>query len=829
MEAALMKQKFSRVLAFLLAIALGIAILPVCTANTVYADDGFSGSGTEDDPYLISTADDLVALQEAVNSGTSYSGCYFQLTADITLPTDWTVIGISLSCRFYGTFDGAGHTITFPEGYTTADSVVGLFGYAGTNSDRVTIKDLTVDGEITATDAELVGAVVVYAAGYIENCVSNVDMDIALYNNTNGSSSYDILLAGGIAACFFGGSMAGCINNGDITYTITSTVSLAYPNTTYYGWIRLGGLVGSITYTSANPSEIINCLNTGDIDVTYCNVPTTIVSTNAGLYFGCLVGYAGGSGSVVTCANTGSFSLPSGLTSDINFGSIDGRNSEASTVACYTSFDAKAYYSNSTEGDKVTYVESFDLEAVWGLNTQNGEEENSMFWTLDSEDQPTAATDDSPAVVRVLYQFDDGTEEAVYTKAGSTASLPEGYSDVSFVDFIPDVTIVTEDITVVEGEGETEHQYEAVVTEPTCDEQGYTTYTCTICRDSYIDDYTDALGHSWTSVTVSAGSYGSTKTTYTCSVCGKEKTVTSLYGSSRYETAADIVSNAFENSTYAVIADGSNFPDALAAASLAGALDAPILITSDSRIQDTIEELKSLGVTYVYIVGGTSSVSAGAISAIEAESIEVKRIAGDTRQLTAVAVAEEVLSITGEQDVCLVATGKTYADALAASPYAYWSASPIYLTKNDGSISDEVLASIKAAGYSQIIILGGTSSVTEATEEALSEIASVTRLGGDTRYETAAIIAAWSVEQGMSYNGLTVATGTNYPDALTASALCGKNGSVLLLSAATAEASAVLEKVIDANAEDISDIYIVGGDSSVSEEIREMITDAIIE
>ena len=39
-----------------------------------------------------------------------------------------------------------------------------------------------------------------------------------------------------------------------------------------------------------------------------------------------------------------------------------------------------------------------------------------------------------------------------------------------------------------------EHSYTAVVTAPTCTEQGYTTYTCE-CGDSYVDDYTDALGH----------------------------------------------------------------------------------------------------------------------------------------------------------------------------------------------------------------------------------------------------------------------------------------------------------------------------------------------
>lgn len=47
------------------------------------------------------------------------------------------------------------------------------------------------------------------------------------------------------------------------------------------------------------------------------------------------------------------------------------------------------------------------------------------------------------------------------------------------------------------GELPHEHSYEKVVTKPTCTEKGYTTYTCS-CGDSYVDDYVDATGHSFT-------------------------------------------------------------------------------------------------------------------------------------------------------------------------------------------------------------------------------------------------------------------------------------------------------------------------------------------
>ena len=65
----------------------------------------------------------------------------------------------------------------------------------------------------------------------------------------------------------------------------------------------------------------------------------------------------------------------------------------------------------------------------------------------------------------------------------------------------------------------TGHSHEAVVTEPTCTEQGYTTYTCH-CGDTYVDDYVEALGHTY-EVTASEGATCTEDgfVTYTCH-CG---------------------------------------------------------------------------------------------------------------------------------------------------------------------------------------------------------------------------------------------------------------------------------------------------------------------
>ena len=77
-----------------------------------------------------------------------------------------------------------------------------------------------------------------------------------------------------------------------------------------------------------------------------------------------------------------------------------------------------------------------------------------------------------------------------------------------------------------------EHSYTAVVTAPTCTEKGYTTHTCS-CGDSYVDTYTDALGHAWDGGTVTKQPTA-TETgikTYTCTRCSATKTETIPAGS----------------------------------------------------------------------------------------------------------------------------------------------------------------------------------------------------------------------------------------------------------------------------------------------------------
>lgn len=311
-----------------------------------------------------------------------------------------------------------------------------------------------------------------------------------------------------------------------------------------------------------------------------------------------------------------------------------------------------------------------------------------------------------------------------------------------------------------------------------------------------------------------------------------------LWGDDRYDTMEAIARESYEGETtqYAVVATGDSFPDALAAASLAGALDAPILLTSSDDCTDAIESMEALGVSEFYIVGGTSAVS----EEIEEQLVEetgatlVDRLGGETRYETALEIAEETLALCEEDSsTAIIATGSDFADSLTISPYSFKSKSPIYLA-SDGVLSDDALQAISEAGYTDVVIVGGTEVVYSDVETQLAGIGigsdDITRLGGDDRSETTLTVALWCVEeQGMQYEKCGLATTNTFPDALTGGAFCGRNNAVVMLIS-DENAEAIGQMLAEANGETtLTRVYVFGGTEAVSAEAYDTMKAAFYE
>ncbi|PKQ19706.1 MAG: hypothetical protein CVT66_08815 [Actinobacteria bacterium HGW-Actinobacteria-6] len=305
-------------------------------------------------------------------------------------------------------------------------------------------------------------------------------------------------------------------------------------------------------------------------------------------------------------------------------------------------------------------------------------------------------------------------------------------------------------------------------------------------------------------------------------------------GANRYETAVEASKLAFESgSDHVIIASGENWPDAVTASALAGRLGAPLLLTRNADLPQVVaDEVRRLGAADAVVIGSEAAVSEAVVQTLKllVGTGNVSRLAGINRYETADAVAREVIALAGDayDGRAFVATGRVFADALAASPLANVTGAPVFLTPPEGraGLLDEMLS----GGVTDLVILGGLPSVganVEAQMVAAFSAERVTRFAGATRYETAALVAAYGVSHdGLSWDGVGIATGTNFPDALAGGTMLGFRGSVMLLT--TPESLAVpVTRALSEHAAEINTIVFLGSTQAVSSATRDAAISAL--
>ena len=272
---------------------------------TVFA----SGSGTEADPWMILTAEQLSAFSDSVNAGESYSGSFICLGADLDLSqTAWTPAGGS-GTRFDGSFDGSGHVISglnagTPENPMELDgenAYLGLFGWLG---EHAVIRDLQLEvhfhthsagsvyvgglaGRISGSDVEgdyhgalidgctvtgeinhvtdkgtsFLGGVAGHVfKGAIINTWTNVRM-------TGAEKSGELVELGGIAGLLNRALVANCCTLGSLTGS-------GYRQTEYdiEGMACVGGIAG------VNGGYITNCYSAGDVTALEYSIDTGVLA-----------------------------------------------------------------------------------------------------------------------------------------------------------------------------------------------------------------------------------------------------------------------------------------------------------------------------------------------------------------------------------------------------------------------------------------------------------------------------------------------------------------------------------------------------------------------
>lgn len=267
--------------------------------NGTIASGFAGGTGMENDPYQINTAEELAYFAKTVNEGQPYNGLYIVLKNDLDLNNqEWTPIGNSRN-PFKGNFDGDNHTVTGMQISNSSKDYVGLFGECTKHNINSAIKNITVRNSDICGKSH-VGAIVGWAYEInIENCRS-------IANKINGERR-----VGGICG-YFGGNPGG-------------KVSQCYNSSEVSGKRSAGGIAGMGDRCTAE-----NCLNTGEIKVT-----TTQNESTGGGIFG-FFDDSIASASITACVNLGKVS------GGESFGGIVGSTASESTghiSNCYYNMD----------------------------------------------------------------------------------------------------------------------------------------------------------------------------------------------------------------------------------------------------------------------------------------------------------------------------------------------------------------------------------------------------------------------------------------------------------------------------------------------------------
>jgi hypothetical protein len=310
------------------------------------------GSGKPDDPYLISTAEQL----NSIGHNPRLVTCHFKLVHNLDLTgIRFYPIGDDLPYPYTGVFDGNGHTISHLS--IEGERYVGLFGRLDGEVKGLGVVDVNV-----TSSGHSVGGLVGYNAGDVTNCYS----------------------AGTVSSGGSAGGLVGTNWDGDVTD--------CYSTASVNGGSYVGGLVGN------NHGTLIQCYSTGVVSgtdyvgglvgmhwgdaLTRC-YSTAAVSGNKDV--GGLAGQASYRASVAHCYSTGT------VNGNSPAGGLVGSGYPGDVTACFWDTQTSGQVESAGGTGKTTaemQIASTFLEAGWDFagETKNGT--GDIWWINEGKDYP---------------------------------------------------------------------------------------------------------------------------------------------------------------------------------------------------------------------------------------------------------------------------------------------------------------------------------------------------------------------------------------------------------------------------------------------------------
>lgn len=294
-----------------------VAAITVKTDKDIIHEN-LTGTGTENDPYEITSGEDYAFVAQMVKDGYSFSGEYLAQTEDVTLPEGWEPIGVLIDPSvghinggknmraFSGHLNGKGNTLTVPEGglplfgyvkdaYVSDLNIYGarIEGYGlvnnlegvGLKGNAITIDHVTLKSGTQTLKAGLIGTYITSANGYagcsgnylvtIRNCVAEEGVVIGYDGTQSHIGSFAGRFNGTIENCVsyatvkgasYVGGIAGSL---DQAYGVGKILSCQFHGTVEASGELAGGILGGgysdVSGFNAKRATIQNCSVSGSV------------------------------------------------------------------------------------------------------------------------------------------------------------------------------------------------------------------------------------------------------------------------------------------------------------------------------------------------------------------------------------------------------------------------------------------------------------------------------------------------------------------------------------------------------------------------------------
>ena len=225
-----------------------------------------------------------------------------------------------------------------------------------------------------------------------------------------------------------------------------------------------------------------------------------------------------------------------------------------------------------------------------------------------------------------------------------------------------------------------------------------------------------------------------------------------------------------------VLTAGTAPYSALAASSLAGAVNGPLLLTNAGKLRrGTANELERLGARKVFIVGAVAPKVARQVRAL---GYTVEQVAGGDRYETAALTAARAVAAGANAETVIVASGESWAHSLGVPALAAGRRLPVLLVPR-GSGAARLARQAKRIGAEQVLVVGNTDVI---RRRVVDDLPGVIRLDGASPAATAARVARRGLRTGLDARPVLVSGGV-WADAMTGGVMAGgARGAVVLVS-----------------------------------------------